>query len=74
MRRDIICNFYPFSLFQHRAISIVRNKGPLEKSDPNAVKKKISPLANKDVEQRVESNMNSSTTESDGKQHLLSKP
>ncbi|XP_031562040.1 protein MCM10 homolog [Actinia tenebrosa] len=67
---DIVFDGFPqktsksSALAKHRALSMIRSKGPLEKSNPNAVKKKISPLANKNVEQRVESNINSSTIQS----------
>lgn len=43
--------FFPLQL---RALSLVKRKGPIEKEDPNAVRKKISPKATEEIMKKTE--------------------
>ena len=43
-----------FFLFQLRALSVVKQKGPIEKEDPNAVRKKLSPKAKEQIMKMTE--------------------
>ncbi|EDO32764.1 predicted protein [Nematostella vectensis] len=47
-------------LFQLRALSVVKQKGPIEKEDPNAVRKKRSPSAIQTVGKRVDKDQSAS--------------
>lgn len=50
-------NLLKFSVFlslQLRALSLVKQKGPIEKEDPNAVRKKISPKAKEEIMKKTE--------------------
>jgi len=47
----LICIF--LDVFQLRALSLVKLKGPIEKDDPNAVRKKLSPKAQEQIEKKA---------------------
>ena len=52
-------NLLKFSVFfflslQLRALSLVRQKGPIEKENPNAVRKKLSPKAKEEIMKKAE--------------------
>ncbi|KAK3739742.1 hypothetical protein QZH41_003574 [Actinostola sp. cb2023] len=53
------------SFAKNRALAVVHNKGPINKVDPNVIKKKRSPLAEKVMDQRVQSNINQSEGSTD---------
>ena len=42
-----------FLFFQLKALSLVKQKGPLEKDDPNAVRKKLSPKAQEEIQKKA---------------------
>ena len=48
-------NNFPFPVcsFQLRAIALVRQKGPIEKEDPNAIRRKVSPKARAEIAKKV---------------------
>ena len=51
---EIYLSFLFFFSLQLRALSLVRQKGPIEKEDPNAVRKKLSPKAKEEIIKKTE--------------------
>ena len=42
-----------FLFCQLKALSLVKQKGPIEKDDPNAVRKKLSPKAQEEIQKKA---------------------
>ena len=47
------CLFVIFLFCQLKALSLVKQKGPLEKEDPNTVRKKLSPKAQEEIQKKA---------------------